>query len=110
MKARFPAILGLRLSVMALGLSANALAQEPSSAPGEDVHKQMHDLIGRIELGLKHVDKLLWSADARAGDGAESNLAVRLKAARDRSQSVLNDIDELLEIRHHPHPGGGGGS
>ena len=110
MKARFPAILGLRLFVIALGLSAHALAQEPSSPPGEDVHKQMHDLIARIELGLKHVDQLLWSADALPSEAARSNLAARLKAARDSSQSVLNDIDKLLEIRHHPHPGGGGGS
>ena len=104
MKARFPAIFGLRLCVIVLGLSAHAIAQDPSSSPGEDVHKQMHDLIRRIELGLKHVDKLLWSAEA------ESSLSARLKAARDSSQGVLNDIDKLLEIRHHPHPGGGGGS
>ena len=109
MKARFPAIRSLRLSLVALVVSALAQAQDPVPAPTEEVHERMHKLIVQIEVGLKHVDSLLWSADARPSDGAESSLATRLAAARETSARVLNDIDTLLEIRHHPHPGDGGG-
>jgi hypothetical protein len=110
MKALFPAIRSVRLSVVLLALCAPALAQEPVTSPAEDVHEQMRNLIVQIEVGLKRVDGLLWSADARPSEGAESSLATRLAAARETSRKVLNDIDTLLEIRHHPHPGGGGGS
>ena len=110
MKARLPAILGLRLAVILCALPAHAFAQDPVPAPTEDVHEQMRKLVLQIEVGLKRVDGLLWNADAKPVAGAEPSLAIRLAAARETSKKVLNDIDTLLEIRHHPHPAGGGGS
>ena len=117
MKAPFPAVRTawlplltlplLTLPLLALPPSAPALTQERASSPGEDVHEQMRKLIVQIEKGLGHVDRLLWSADARPGEGEQPGIAARLDAARDRSQRVLDDIDLLLEIRHHPHDGGG---
>ena len=109
MKAPFPAVRRTWLPLLALALSAPALAQDPAPSPTEDVHEQMRKLIVQIEKGLAHVDKLLWSADDRPGEGGQSGIASRLAAARDRSQKVLDDIDRLLEIRHHPHNGSGSG-
>jgi hypothetical protein len=106
MKARFPAVRTVRLPLLALALSAPALAQDPAPSPTEDVHERMRKLIVQIEKGLGHVDRLLWSADRPDEDG-ESSLAARLATARERSRKVLDDIDELLEIRHHPHGQGG---
>ena len=107
MKARFPAVRTVRLPLLALALSAPALAQDPAPSPTEDVHERMRKLIVQIEKGLGHVDRLLWSVDERPGDGEESSIAARLAAAREGSQRVLDGIDELLEIRHHPHGQGG---
>jgi len=109
MKAPFPVTRKAWLPLLGLALSAPAFAQEPAPAPAEDVHEQMRMLIVQIEKGLGHVDRLLWSADARPAEGEESGIAFRLAAARDRSQRVLDDIDLLLEIRHHPHHGSGSG-
>ena len=103
MKAPFPAVRGTRLPLLALALSAPAFAQEPAPSPAEDVHEQMRKLIVQVEKGLGHVDRLLWSAVDRPSEGEESGIASRLEAARDRSQKVLDDIDLLLEILHHPH-------
>jgi hypothetical protein len=108
MKAPFPAVRRACLPLLALALSAPAMAQEPAPSPAEDVHEQMRKLIAQIEKGLGRVDKLLWSVDAPPGEGEHSSIAARLAAARARSQKVLDDIDLLLEIRHHPHDQGGG--
>jgi hypothetical protein len=109
MKARFPAVREVRLPLLALALSAPALAQDPAPSSAEDVHQRMRQLVVQIEKGLGHVDRLLWSADRPDADG-QPGLAARLAAARERSRRVLDDIDELLEIRHHPHDARGGGS
>ena len=86
--------------------SAPVLAQEP--APEPDVHEQMRELVLQIERGLRRVDQLLWSADAPPeGDGTTS-LATRLREARERARRAVEDIDRLLEIRHHPHGASGG--
>ena len=109
MKALSLAVRRTRLPLLALALSAPALAQEPAPSPTEDVHEQMRKLIVQIEKGLGHVDRFLGSAAAGPGEGEEPSIASWLAAARDRSQRVLDDIDELLEIRHHPHDRSSGG-
>lgn len=108
MKALFPAVRRTWLPLLALALAAPALAQDPAPSPAEDVHEQMRKLIVQIEKGLGQVDRLLWSVDERPGEGEVSSIAARLAAARDGSKRVLDDIDKLLEIRHHPHNQGGG--
>jgi hypothetical protein len=108
MRARFPVIRRLWSPMLAFALASTAGAQEPARSPGVDVHEQMRQLILRVEQGLRHVDGLLGNPDAKRPEGAESSIAARLAAARARSQKVLDDIDLLLEIRHHPHHGAGG--
>ena len=110
MKAPFSAVRTTWLAVMAIALPSSALAQAPDTPLAEDVHEKMRQLIVQIERGLSSVDRLLWNADARPGRGETPDLGARLGAARERSRKVVEDIDLLLEIRHHPHDGGGGGS
>ena len=92
-----------RLPLLTLVIAAPAFAQEPRPSHAVDVHEQMRRLLLQIEQGLKHVDGLLCNADARPAEREASSVASRLVAARNRSQKVVDDIDRLLRIRHHPH-------
>ena len=101
------------LAAIALALIAPAFAQAPVTPQtpaydgAADVHEQMRQLVLQIERGLKRIDALLWDADVRPASGEAPSLAETLNAVRDRSRRVVEDIDRLMEIRHHPHPPGG---
>ena len=84
MKARFPAVRTVRLPLLALALSAPALAQDPAPSPTEDVHERMRKLIVQIEKGLGHVDRLLWSAVRPDEDGESLGKTIK-------SDEVLKD-------------------
>ncbi len=106
MRARFPGVRPTWPLLVAVLLAASALAQEPATSSTEDVHERMRKLIVQIEQGLKLVDQLLWNAEAGpASEGAP--ISARLNESRVRASKVVEDIDRLLDIRHHPHGSGG---
>jgi hypothetical protein len=104
--------------VLAAGAASKVSSQHPDeqatvpslAAHDDDPHVEMKRLMGRVERRLFEIDKML--GDAGAGEmsvtkesatGA-SGLVVR---AKDASESVVHDIDRILELANHPHPPGG---
>lgn len=99
------------LASLALSPAPAARIQEPGPtaiAPEEDVHEQMLRLIARIESTLRRVDDLLWDVHGPAKREEEPRSAGELLvSARNGARRAVEDIDELLELIHHPHPPGG---
>jgi hypothetical protein len=100
--------LGTSLAAVLMAALAGVPLQDPEppndvghAAEVEDVHARMRALLLEIEQGLRDVDDALWRMN-----GPRSVL----REATDRAQRVVDDIDLLLEIAHHPHPGAGGGT
>jgi hypothetical protein len=78
----------------------------------EDVHARMLELMGKVETRLKTIDDLLNDASARekqASPTGASAIDQVLVVSRDRAKQNLDDIDEILRLSLHPHPGGAGG-
>jgi hypothetical protein len=107
------------LALLALGacaLAAHGRADEPKlskiAAHGDanDDHAEMETLIGKVEVRLREIDRLL--SDAGAGDTSSlekvgpSGLSELLAKSRDNTQGVVNDIDRILELADHTHAGG----
>jgi hypothetical protein len=111
----------------ALALVAFALAPSFASDPAKpkiatadeaaDEHAEMERLIGKVELRLREIDRLL--DDASAGDAAslakiasgeaKAGLAAideLLKQSHAGARQVVTDIDRILELSSHTHPGG----
>jgi hypothetical protein len=92
-----------------LAPASPAPAQEP--APHEEMHEQMIDLFGTVELRLRQIDKLLYDAaagEARLASAPENPISSLLKTGAARSREVIEGIDKILELaRSHQHPSGG---
>ena len=114
MSRTHPCVL-ITLLVSALAPSPS-LAGDPQSKPvtsveaAHDDHAEMEELIGRVEVRLRKIDRLL--SDAAAGDTSAlsrvgpSGIDELLKHSRDDAQTVVTDIDRILELAEHPHPPG----
>jgi hypothetical protein len=96
------------LTLLAALTSAWAVAQERPGPAVDDPHARMRELILEIERSLGSVDKHLSGIDASPKVGVESSISARIAAAREGSRRALEQIDLLLEIRHHPHASSGG--
>jgi hypothetical protein len=109
-----------QIALLALGacaLASTAHADEPkpvkvaSRDEAADDHAEMEKLIGQVEVRLREIDRLL--SDAGANDTSAlskvgpSGLAELLLKSRDNTQGVVHDIDRILELADHVHPGGG---
>ena len=70
----------------------------------EQVHARMNLLVNQVGERLRAIDELLWEAP-----GAPE-LGSLLEDATRRSRQTIDDIDELLALAKHPHPGEGGGT
>ena len=123
MSIRIRACVLAALTLVAFGI-APSFASDPtkqvmvaSADEARDEHAEMERLIGVVELRLREIDRLL--DDASAGDAsslakiasgeAKSGLAAideLLKASRSSAQQVVTDIDRILELANHTHPGG----
>lgn len=84
----------------------------PPAPPG-DPHEEMERLFGEIELKMQRVNRLL--QEAAAGKGAQASKEIDetirtidelLRESTEKSRSVVQDIDKLLELASHPHAGG----
>jgi hypothetical protein len=106
--------IGIALALFVLArasLGAQDHAHESQSL--EDVHARMLELMGKVETRLKSIDDLLNDASARAKGLAPASDASAidkvLVVSRDSARQNLDDIDEILRLSLHPHPGGVGG-
>ncbi len=79
------------------------LAQHASA---EDPHQEMERLFGRVERRQREIDEILGRA-REPSRGGSSDLARLLEDSQSRSHEVLKDIDRILELAGHSHPGGG---
>jgi hypothetical protein len=127
MSIRIRASVLAALALVAFGI-APSFASDPSKQvdvasadEARDEHAEMERLIGAVELRLREIDRLLDDASAGhatsdvlgrvagASREAKSGLAAideLLKASRSSAQQVVTDIDRILELANHTHPGG----
>lgn len=85
----------------------------PHGAEG-DPHEEMERLMGEVERKMHRVNRLLQEASAGkrpAGAREELGATIRaidelLKETEASSRSAVSDIDRILELSTHPHPGG----
>jgi len=79
--------------------------------PGEsgDPHQEMLELIGKVELRLRQIDKLLTDASAVQRDSASpaARTAEFVTRSQDEGRQVIEGIDKILELADHQHPAGG---
>ena len=78
------------------------------TAQAEDPHVAMRKLLGEIELRMRATDRLL--SDAAAGGSRKADAAQvgsLLGRGHESAARIVEDIDRLLELAHHPHPPGG---
>jgi hypothetical protein len=80
-------------------------ATAPTVEASEDPHAEIKKLMGRVERRLVEIDKLLADAGASGSTGA-TGAQTRIERARDGGQTVVRDIDRILELADHPHPPG----
>jgi hypothetical protein len=102
-----------------LWLACSSLApivpQEPQEPPDRDqLEQRMRELVRDVERNLRAIDVDL--SDAAAGETAlvprDSGLSKLLEQSRQKSSSVVRDIDEILELaaqlgQSKPQSGGG---
>ena len=103
----------LTIALFALA-SASTRAQDHQHDTGslEDAHARMKELMGKVETRLKSIDELLDDASARDKSLSPTDASAIdkvLVVSRDHAQQNLDDIDEILRLSLHPHPGGSGG-
>jgi hypothetical protein len=86
----------------------------PAGAEG-DPHQEMERLMGEVERKMHKVNRLLEEASsgrpraaAAQGELKETIDAIDklLRQSEEASRSAVSDIDRILELSTHPHPGG----
>ena len=93
----------------AVGLQTPAPQHPPvglTQSKAEDPHEEMVRLFGRVERRQREIDELL----GRAGEPprvGKLDLAGLLEESETRSRESLQDIDRILQLAGHTHPGGG---
>lgn len=73
----------------------------------EDPHDEMVRLFQQIERRQSQIDTLLGRARDRSQSG-QPHLSELLKDTESYAHDVTRDIDRILELAGHSHPGGGG--
>ncbi len=102
--------LGLALALLAIaGPSPAAQDHEHEVQSLEDVHARMKELMGKVELRLKSIDELLNEASAQGKGNASGTASAEVErvlvTTRDHARQSVEDIDEILRLSLHPHPG-----
>jgi hypothetical protein len=77
-----------------------------------EMHQQMLELIGQVELRLRQIDKLLSDASSAQRPAAAPGVrtAELVQRSQDEGRQVIEAIDRILELADHGHPGGPGHS
>ncbi len=87
--------------------SATSTRLELPTKPEEDPHVAMRKLLAEIELRMRETDRLLSNAAGAARAPEADGVGSLLARGHASAQRVVDDIDRLLELAHHPHPPGG---
>jgi hypothetical protein len=87
------------------------VAPDPAqaSAPQQDQHAEMLELVRQIERNLGRIDGDLGSAGAGEvplAAPADSGIHELLRSTRAQMQTVVDDIDRIFAIREHHKSGG----
>ena len=99
---------GWKTALCVLALSGSAWAQEeapplplPSMNAEQDPRSEMLELFKKVELRLREIDDMLYDASAGGrgiSDVEESGIGDLIKASLEGGETVLQDIDRIIEI------------
>lgn len=87
-----------------------------ADAGQDDPHKEIAKLFGKIEVELRHIDRLLSDASAGRATAAEAEESAEkaiegidkiLQKSEQSSRSVIEKIDKIFELANHTHGPGG---